>query len=410
MARPWWRIALILLLALSLGCSATRATGQSYDATLRQIARPYRFSIVRWHLAQLAGLLRAVQLPPEARRDPALYVQAYIAREAQARALERAGAPVPSGLAAEIAQMRPVAERIIAQQVSGALREEDIYTPLDRFARLSVTFPPLWFVFEPPPHLLVVSPRERIEPIRQILLVPVMEVSEKERIEAQVEALGLSAMVTEIGGVAMYPAVVATGSSLTFAIETVAEEWLHQYLAFTPLGFDYVLHLLRWRPNHEVAQLNESLATIFHQEIGDRVLAQHYGVAPTPPQEPVLRNGEPEFDFIAFMRETRLQAEALLARGEVEEAEAYMEARRVALEPHGFRIRKLNQAYFAFYGTYADAPGAITPVGDELRALRDASPSLSAFINKAASLNSRDELLRLLDEQGVGSALLAPAQ
>ncbi len=47
----------------------------------------------------------------------------------------------------------------------------------------------------------------------------------------------------------------------------------------------------------------------------------------------------------------------LLAAGKIEEAEAYMEARRQVFWDNGYAIRKLNQAYFAFYGAYADVPG-----------------------------------------------------
>jgi hypothetical protein len=406
-----WRLTLALVALLVLFSSASCADPEPWDADLRRISKPYRFSFVRWELEQFAGLLRPVETPAEAQRDPAAYVQAYLAREAQARALQQAGLEVPAALRAEIAEMRPVAERIVAEQVAAAYRAEGIRNPLDRHVSLPVTFPPVWFVFEPPPHLLVISPRDRIAPIRQVMLVPEMDVATMERIEAELVALNLAPLVTEIGGFgATYPAVVNTRTSLPNAIETVAEEWLHQYLAFTPTGYRYVLHLLRLRPDHEIAQINESLATVVHEEVGRRVLASEYGILPAPAGEPARPDAEPEFDFRAFMRETRLQAEALLERGLLEEAEAYMEARRQVVVGEGYRIRKLNQAYFAFYGTYADAPGAITPVGAELRALRAQSPSLSAFLNAAAELTSRDDLLRLLEQEGIGAARALPAR
>jgi hypothetical protein len=67
-----------------------------------------------------------------------------------------------------------------------------------------------------------------------------------------------------------------------------------------------------------------------------------------------------------------------------------MEARRVLFVEHGYRIRKLNQAYFAFYGAYADTPGAAgeDPVGPAVVALREQSPSLHEFLQRVAPITS----------------------
>ncbi len=46
------------------------------------------------------------------------------------------------------------------------------------------------------------------------------------------------------------------------------------------------------------------------------------------------------------------------AQAKIVEAENYMEERRQFINSHGYGIRKLNQAFFAFYGAYADQPGA----------------------------------------------------
>ncbi len=78
------------------------------------------------------------------------------------------------------------------------------------------------------------------------------------------------------------------------------------------------------------------------------------------------------------MHATRVRVDELLAAGRVEEAEQYMEERRALFVENGYMIRKLNQAYFAFYGSYADQPGATgsDPIGPALRELRYYSPSL----------------------------------
>ncbi len=403
-------IMLSLLVAMLLLGSVSCAAQGPWDSSLSQITRPYRFSFFRWHLIQFAGLLRPVRIPREAQQDPTGYVQAYFALETQARALQRAGQELRPEQRAELVRMRSVAERIIADQVAEAFRAEGIYNPLDRFVHLPVMFPPVWFVFAPPPHILIVSPRDEIVQIRQVMLVQEMDVATMEQIEAEVEALGLSALVTPIGGLAAtYPAVVNTRTTLPRGIETVAEEWLHQYLAFTPTGFHFVLHLLHLRTNREIAAINESLAHIVHEEIGERILAEHYGILPAPEPEPPAPEIEPVFDFRAYMRETRLQTDALLAEGKIEAAEHYMAERRLMLQPEGYYIRKLNQAYFAFYGTYADAPGAITTVGEEFQALRAESPSLRAFLSAAVTITTREDLYRLLEEQGIRWSYLAPA-
>jgi len=71
------------------------------------------------------------------------------------------------------------------------------------------------------------------------------------------------------------------------------------------------------------------------------------------------------------------------------------------------KIAEINQAYFAFHGTYADAPGSTTPIGDQLRALQATSTSLGDFLNTAAGLRTYDDLLELLEERGVERAQAA---
>ncbi|HMV28813.1 MAG TPA: hypothetical protein PKE23_05460, partial [Anaerolineales bacterium] len=103
----------------------------------------------------------------------------------------------------------------------------------------------------------------------------------------------------------------------------------------------------------------------------------------------------PPFDFRAQMHETRVTADALLAAGKIDEAEAYMEARRQIFLQNGYLLRKINQAYFAFHGAYADVPGGAAgedPVGPAVRALREQSPTLKDFINTIAWMWSFEQL------------------
>jgi hypothetical protein len=101
------------------------------------------------------------------------------------------------------------------------------------------------------------------------------------------------------------------------------------------------------------------------------------------------------FDFRAEMHETRVTADKLLAEGKIDEAESYMEKRRQIFWDNGYLIRKLNQAYFAFHGAYADVPGGAAgedPVGPAVRALRAQSASLADFINTIAWMTSFQQL------------------
>jgi hypothetical protein len=74
-----------------------------------------------------------------------------------------------------------------------------------------------------------------------------------------------------------------------------------------------------------------------------------------------------------------------------------MEEKRQYLFSMGYYIRKLNQAYFAFHGAYADSPTSVSPIGVKLKRLREESASLKEFLNTVADMTSRQELEELLD-------------
>jgi len=95
------------------------------------------------------------------------------------------------------------------------------------------------------------------------------------------------------------------------------------------------------------------------------------------------------------MHSTRVRVDTLLAAGKITEAENYMDQRRQVFWDNGYPIRKLNQAYFAFYGAYADVPGGAAgedPVGPAVRALRAQSGSLIAFLEKIGHMDSFKQL------------------
>jgi hypothetical protein len=128
-----------------------------------------------------------------------------------------------------------------------------------------------------------------------------------------------------------------------------------------------------------------------------------------PPNSPIsLPLGRPDpndfrkpFDFRAEMHTTRVHVDELLTQGKIEAAEAYMEQRRQLFWDNGYPIRKLNQAYFAFYGAYADLPGGAAgedPVGPAVRQLRAQSDSLGAFLRRIAQMSSFQQLQAALSK------------
>ena len=153
--------------------------------------------------------------------------------------------------------------------------------------------------------------------------------------------------------------------------------------------------------------MNETAASLWGGLVGTKVLQRYYpDLAPPPARAETSSTSEepapspPEgFDFRAEMHDTRLTVDRLLEEGKVEQAEAYMEERRQVFNREGYNLRRLNQAYFAFHGAYADEPGGAAgedPVGAAVRTLWDHSPSPAAFLRAMAWMDSYDDLKRRL--------------
>jgi len=256
-------------------------------------------------------------------------------------------------------------------------------------------FPPLNFKLEEPPHLLVISPREKIQYLDRFLLRQEIATEDMEEIEFRIDELGVSSLVVELGGFgATYPPIVTDDAKLTYIIAAVVEEWCHQYLAFRPLGFRYVLDSVGIRQHPDVIIINETLAGMISREIGSEVYERYYGGREENTADKELK----EFDFDAEMRATRRSVDEYLAQGNIEEAERYMEERRQVFLAHGYQIRKLNQAYFAFHGIYGHDPSSTSPVYDDLKQLRAQSASLKEFLDTTSSITSYAELQEALGD------------
>ena len=384
-------------------------------------AAAYQYSIVQWEfgnflakwLHQARDILPGRDLDEQEKRD---LVTRYFLLGDEERRLERmvaeSGLPGQgeSGTALdeftaelgatreERARIRDEVEERLEAALDAAIIGEDLF-PRGLFDTIGVNFPPVDFRLEPSPRALIVSPRDRIEIVEATLIVPGITVEEMEAVESRImERENLSAIIEGTGGVATYPAVINSRYSLQTTLRIAAHEWMHHYLFFRPLGQRYGL-------NTEMTTINETVASIFGDELGDRVFGEYEaGATPSVALKPSLQppaQQEP-FDYRVEMRETRLTVDDLLAEGKIEEAEAYMEERRLFMAENGAYIRKLNQAYFAFHGNYGDSPASVSPIFEQLSRLREASPTLGDFIKEVAHVSSHDELLELYEAR-VGS-------
>ena len=287
-------------------------------------------------------------------------------------------------------------EAIIAGRVELAVQAEGLAQDLP--LNPQIVLPPVEFRYVVPPLLLVLSPHDQIVQSRTVHLLADMSIQDIEATEAAADKLGYVSLVVPIGGVGTYPTMVLQNSSYDTSLEIVSHEWTHNYLDIRPLGMHY-------GDNGAMTSINETTANISGHELAN--LARGLPV-PTyeedPPASPPSNapSKAAEFDFNVEMRQTRLAVDDLLKAGKVHEAEAYMEERRQVFVAHGYALRKLNQAYFAFYGSYADGGvGTINPIGGELKRLRKASGSLKAYLETISQISSFDEYRALLKAKGI---------
>jgi hypothetical protein len=365
--------------AFCLAALVLLLSGGAPPAGLRieQLAASRAFPLVDWHFDRLAerwmrfgpALLGAEPAPNDEERSA---VAAYFAAQpAERPALE----------------MR--AESGIERAVSAVLRGEGLERPAFWAPDGQLLFPPVSFAFTAPPEVLIVSRRDKIGVVQSELLRPGISDADAERLEAEADAQGYSTLVVPIGGLATYPAMVLEGQRPQDAIVAVTHEWVHGFLFFTPLGQRY------WS-SQEAREINETTAEMVSRELGPRA-AHDLGID-TPPTVRSAAAQPSLIQFRALMRETRVNLDALLKAGQVDEAEAYLRARRQDFVAAGFQVRKLNQAYFAFYGSYGDAAAGVSPIPRQLGWLRAASGSPGEFLRRVGQLTSAADLARAVGE------------
>jgi hypothetical protein len=313
-------------------------------------------------------------------------------------------------LRADLSQRQGLAESILEGQVAAVLVEQG-------FGTLGQLMPPMSMRFTQLPNLLAVSPRDKIS-LEIYINIDALPVDQMAGLEVQIDQqVDVASLVVPLGGIALYPAMIAETTSIPFTANTFAHEWLHHYLYAFPLGLAYDF-------TGETRIINETTASIFGTQVGPLVLERYYPelahvqehvvlISFASPSSLMERGLGSEvtlvaqtFDFGREMDITRRQVDVLLAEGKVEEAETYMEERRRLFVDNGYLIRKLNQAYFAFYGGYqagGGVPGAggADPIGPAVQEIYERSGSLYEFVRVMRPITTREELLAQVESMRV---------
>jgi hypothetical protein len=404
---------LATLSALFLLTQSIPATRQQSDR-VRQFTRAIEFDFAGWTARAAWAKLAASNLALTdylTEADRSRLVREYAGKIDRASRLETdlavrlaesqpAADPQTQALESELEQLRqemavlqPYTESIVQEQVAVVLAE----LGLDAGGLVG---PPVAFRFTELPLALIVSPRNVIRQDANIQIDAGLDIPDQIALEQRVEQhLNASALVVPVGGIGTYPTMVMETGAISWLVDVVAHEWAHNYLTLRPLGLNY-------DTTPETRTMNETAASLWGGLVGAKVLQRYYlDLAPPPAQAETSSSEEaapappPVFDFRAAMRDTRLTVDRLLEQGQIEQAEAYMEERRQDFNRQGYNLRRLNQAYFAFHGAYADEPGGAAgedPVGAAVRELWARSPSPAAFLRAMAWMNSYEDLQRLL--------------
>ena len=404
------KILLVLLVGSLLLAFSNYPQGDELQR-IRAFSRPLEFDYVGWTLNALGTKLGQVALgaadtlTPEEQSQLVLDYLDLISR------IEQADHRLNEIYADPEITNPEIASQLLRQQLSDLEAQRDLLEPVAEsilqgqvsqiVADLGLTIggqpvPPVLFHSTSLPTALIVSPRDEIKQQHNISLEPEIHVDQRTNLEDSIDqAFDVSSLIVDVGGIGVYPTMITETSNLNFLTEVIAHEWVHNFLSLRPLGLNYFT-------SPELRTMNETAAALAGKEIGLGVMERFFPqlvpppTLPETPSEPGEPPPPPTFDFRDEMRQTRVTVDQLLAEGKIEEAETYMEARRQVFWEQGYRIRKLNQAYFAFYGAYADAPGGAAgedPVGEAVRALYANSPSLESFLKRIAWMTSFEDLL-----------------
>jgi len=282
--------------------------------------------------------------------------------------------------------LRNRAEEAVEAAVSEAARQNELGLPF------GILFPPTDFRLEDPPLILISSPRHKIVMEGSHLIKNDINFRDRFMIESKAESDGkTSALVDNLSGLGTYPAFVSDKYDLRYLMRTAAHEWLHNYWIFHPLGRNM------WSSS-DMYTLNETAANIAGNELGDQAF-EFLGGDLSEYEYKYSKSETANPHLTRILRETRTEAEKILETGDVEVAEDYMEKQRWKLRLGGYSIRKINQAYFAFRGNYADGPSSINPIGPELDEFREYFDNVGSFIQTIQGVKSYEAFTSLLESK-----------
>ena len=415
----WFTLRNLILFALALLVltSSTVPVGD-LSSQVRAFTHPIEFDFITWTLEAIGlklsewGFGLTQFMDQEAQSD---LVRSYIQQLQTVQALNNdltliysdpaIADPDSAGqsLREELAQaqkrldsLASQAEAILQSQLMDVISESGLSV-------LGQVLPPSLFRATAIPYSLIISPRTVVDQVLDISLQPGMTAEAMEQLEHSIFSdLDYSALVVPIGGIGTYPTMVMQSTNLVWLTEVIAHEWVHNYLTLHPLGINYYT-------TPELRTINETTASLAGKELGLMILRKYYpDLVPieasqeTAPAVNETAEPDPEaFNYQTEMRVTRQEVDRLLLEGKVIETESYMEARRGFFWENGYAIRKLNQAYFAFYGAYNDQPGGGAagedPVGPAVQAFRARFDTLADFLRAIAQVNSYEELLSLME-------------
>jgi hypothetical protein len=382
----------------------TAKVGQSVVPAQDYLSEAQRKSVVQAYV-QLVGKIQDIQSEIDD-----IYADPKIPDPAPASAQQRTEL---AQLRAQQTTQQTLVETIIEEQISTVLNEQG-------FAVGGQVIPPVKFRLSPLPQMLIISPRDKIYQKDAFTLIAGLPTDRAEEIESEVDKrFNVSSLVEPIGGLGIYPAMMLEVPSTEWMVRAGTHEWTHNWLELRPLGMNY-------EKSPETRTMNETTAVVVEKEVGTAVLRRFYPElapagrptptpGPTPTPAPTPTPDPNQFDFRAEMHVTRVEVDRLLALAReakqaddtpkanalIVQAEDTMRERRKVFAEHGYNIRKLNQAYFAFNGAYADEPGGAAgedPVGPAVSRLRSHSPSLLAFLDSISQMTSYAELVRALGE------------
>lgn len=403
----------LYVLIFGLGLTTSQVVLDGSLSSLDNISRWDRFNFVNWEISALVERFSSATMGLEHYIDDEkqseivlTYInQIAVVEELERDLLELNSDPNKTKDSLEILSVQEELEREsqrmqnYAQVAESILQNQTERTLVQMgFGVGGQIFPPVLFKITNLPLNLIISPRDKISTIKSVNLNPGMDSLQKDTLEETIfEQYGLSALVEEVGGVGAYPTMVMRSRSISWLTEVVAHEWFHNYLTFYPLG-------IRYFNDDAMKTINETTANLAGKEVGRQTMLRFYpeylGIPIFQFRKPLTVSREglvKSFNYRQEMRETRQRVDYLLSIDRIEQAESYMESRRAFFWEQGYRIRKINQAYFAFYGAYNDTPGGGAagddPIGSAVQQMRADNLNLKAFIDEIKRVKSFEELI-----------------